>query len=208
MYKTSRRRALIARAIIPPLVPETYQAVEYIKTPSGNYTARAAIVPNVLNKDIGKAVINYTLITPTDTREIICCASQDLTRVTAYSPWASLTDTSYSISPSATGYITITPMLSRNDIHSNLAGTYTIKFNSDSRYYFRIGGTSAGNTGEGKYYQVIIYDTNDNIICNLIPCYRKSDNKVGMYDTVNQTFYPDIFEQTERDGFIAGPNIT
>ena len=26
-------------------------------------------------------------------------------------------------------------------------------------------------------------------IVNLVPCYRKSDNEIGMYDTVTQTFY-------------------
>ena len=30
---------------------------------------------------------------------------------------------------------------------------------------------------------------NGNYMLNLIPCYRKSDNAIGMYDTVNSTFY-------------------
>lgn len=37
-----------------------------------------------------------------------------------------------------------------------------------------------------KYF--IIYE-NDNVIFNLIPCYRKSDNTIGMYDLVNGVFY-------------------
>ena len=37
------------------------------------------------------------------------------------------------------------------------------------------------------YYQKIW--NNDVLIRNFIPCYRKSDDKPGMYDTVNDTFY-------------------
>lgn len=32
-------------------------------------------------------------------------------------------------------------------------------------------------------------DTNGTPIINLIPCYRKADDVIGMYDTVTQTFY-------------------
>lgn len=40
-------------------------------------------------------------------------------------------------------------------------------------------------------------------IRNFIPCYRKDDNKPGMYDTVNDMFYTNA----GRDEFIVGPNI-
>lgn len=46
---------------------------------------------------------------------------------------------------------------------------------------------SVDNTKLTKYYYVRIYD-GDKFIRNYIPCYRKSDNKVGFYDTVNCTF--------------------
>ena len=39
-----------------------------------------------------------------------------------------------------------------------------------------------------KYYSYKIY--NDDVLeRNFIPCYRKSDHEIGMYDTVTQTFY-------------------
>lgn len=38
-----------------------------------------------------------------------------------------------------------------------------------------------------KIYYFRIYD-NGTLIRNYLPCYRKSDNVVGMYDTVNKTF--------------------
>lgn len=41
------------------------------------------------------------------------------------------------------------------------------------------------------------------LIRNLIPCRRKSDNAVGMYDLVNDTFYTNI----GTGDFIAGPEV-
>lgn len=32
------------------------------------------------------------------------------------------------------------------------------------------------------------YDNDDNLICDLIPCYRKSDGVIGMYDVVRKIF--------------------
>lgn len=40
----------------------------------------------------------------------------------------------------------------------------------------------------GKFYSLKIYD-NEILVCNFIPCYRKSDNKIGLYDLVNNKFY-------------------
>ena len=40
----------------------------------------------------------------------------------------------------------------------------------------------------GKMYYFKIYD-NNNLVRDLVPCYRKSDNVVGMYDLVNDVFY-------------------
>lgn len=42
--------------------------------------------------------------------------------------------------------------------------------------------------GERKISSFKYYDKNDKLICYLIPCYRKSDNVIGMYDTVRHIF--------------------
>ena len=36
------------------------------------------------------------------------------------------------------------------------------------------------------------YDKNDNLICDLIPCYRKGDGVIGMYDVVRNTFLESV----------------
>lgn len=41
---------------------------------------------------------------------------------------------------------------------------------------------------QSKVYYLIIY-RNGNLIVNFVPCYRKSDNVIGMYDIANNVFY-------------------
>lgn len=42
--------------------------------------------------------------------------------------------------------------------------------------------------GKVQLYSFKLYDGND-LIRNFVPCYRKNDNEVGLYDTVNNVFY-------------------
>jgi len=45
-----------------------------------------------------------------------------------------------------------------------------------------------GSKGKFNIFSSKIYEDNA-LVQNLIPCYRKADNEIGMYDTVNDTFY-------------------
>lgn len=41
----------------------------------------------------------------------------------------------------------------------------------------------------GRYYSVVLRDKSTNeIVCALVPCYRRTDGVPGMYDTVNKLF--------------------
>lgn len=55
---------------------------------------------------------------------------------------------------------------------------------------FRIGkiAGSGGDYTMARYKSLRIF-TGDSLIMGLIPCYRKSDNVIGMYDLVTDTFY-------------------
>lgn len=46
----------------------------------------------------------------------------------------------------------------------------------------------ASNFSKMKLYDLKLYD-NQVLVCDLIPCYRNSDNEVGLYDLVNNVFY-------------------
>lgn len=47
------------------------------------------------------------------------------------------------------------------------------------------------------------YDKNDELICDLIPCYRKSDGEIGMYDLARRLFLTNIGTGT----FTKGPDV-
>ena len=44
---------------------------------------------------------------------------------------------------------------------------------------------SGGADGKCSYFKVL---SNGNLLCDLVPCYRKSDGEIGMYDLVSKTF--------------------
>ena len=65
-----------------------------------------------------------------------------------------------------------------------------------------VGGTGLANYLNGRMYYCKIYD-NDLLIRDLVPCYRKSDNKPGLYDIVNNVFYTNA----GTGEFAVGPNV-
>lgn len=62
--------------------------------------------------------------------------------------------------------------------------------------------TSIASAGDKKIWYLKLFDSG-NIIMNLVPCYRKSDNVVGMYDLVNDVFYTNAGTGT----FIKGNDV-
>lgn len=52
-----------------------------------------------------------------------------------------------------------------------------------------------------KIYYAKIWDLNDNLVRDFIPCYRKTDEVAGMYDLVENKFY------TGTGTFICGPEV-
>lgn len=71
---------------------------------------------------------------------------------------------------------------------------------SNNIYLFRANGSTV--FGSGKIYYFKQY-TNNNIVLNLIPCYRESDNVAGMYDLVNNVFYTNAANNSQ---FLYGYN--
>ena len=52
-----------------------------------------------------------------------------------------------------------------------------------------------------SYFQY--YDKTNTLICDLVPCYRKSDGVIGMYDIVRKTFLTNVGSGT----FTKGANV-
>ena len=63
-------------------------------------------------------------------------------------------------------------------------------------YLFTAKGTSAASTAGRKYYGRLYSFTMDSVdgtpIRNFVPCYRRSDDVIGLYDTVEGVFYTNI----------------
>jgi hypothetical protein len=59
---------------------------------------------------------------------------------------------------------------------------------SPNRYFF---------TGKIYYFQWL---RDNQLLLDLVPCYRKSDNEIGMYDLVNDTFYTNASSGTFTKG--------
>ena len=58
-----------------------------------------------------------------------------------------------------------------------------------------------GNLRKVSYFKY--YDVTDQLICDLVPCYRKSDGVIGMYDLVRQIF----LTNAGTGAFTKGPDI-
>ena len=65
-----------------------------------------------------------------------------------------------------------------------------------------LGGSGNGNIGKAKLYYCKIWD-DETLVRDFIPCYRKADNVVGMYDLVNRVFYTNA----GTGEFIKGPDV-
>lgn len=52
------------------------------------------------------------------------------------------------------------------------------------------------------------YDKNDDLICDLVPCYRKSDGVIGMYDLVREIFLSNAHNVSGVHVFNKGADVT
>ena len=51
------------------------------------------------------------------------------------------------------------------------------------------------------------YDKNDNLVCDLVPCYRKADGVVGMYDAARKIFLTPPAVNQENVTLEKGPDV-
>lgn len=68
---------------------------------------------------------------------------------------------------------------------------------------FATSASGSHNRGKSRIYFARVYNENGEEIANYVPARRDSDNKIGMFDTVSQTFLTNEVGETD---FIAGPD--
>ena len=105
--------------------------------------------------------------------------------------------------PSYFTSITTTPSnLSRIQASDGTRRTIEVDFSTSRTSYISFGSWSDVNWSRTiDWYSFKIWKGNI-LLRNFVPCYRKSDNVVGMYDTVKGEFYTN----SGTGQFLAGPN--
>ncbi len=173
--------------IFNQILPDEYQEVEYIETTGAQWFNTGINGSNNIYAEID---MEYKTSSGT---QII------LGRSVTAGNWAGQNGGYYAIGTSSTY---------RVSINSNIRKTLKIKFDSTSvqlevdekkvsrignasstNYYFFTAGNGSNYASEAKIYNAKIYDENHILIRNFIPCYRKSDNIIGLYDMINKKFY-------------------
>ncbi len=87
---------------------------------------------------------------------------------------------------------------------STISWTYSpSKINNTTLKLFKRGDLSTGHSTKIKMYSFKMTISNTRIL-NLIPCYRKSDGEIGMYDTVTKILYTN----SGTDTFLKGADVT
>ena len=190
--KTFTTRPLVKSLV--PKIPETYQEVEYIES-TGTQYIDTLFRPN----EKTTIRIDFQLTSTTQTQGIFGVSEQGAGKTyrlgvsgagyfyfaqkgNQYNGSASSSDTNRNVFEVKNG------KMFRNDVEYTTI-TDTSSFQCDyNAYIFYFSGNTSIQPASGKLYSLTMYD-NGTLVRNFVPCYRKSDNVIGLYDTVYNAFY-------------------
>jgi len=203
------------------LLPKEYQQVEYIESTTGDEFIDTGVVPN---NNTGY-MIKHTICEDNGGDNILigCREDDDQTRFWIDIDWGWSDSIGWgfgSYSPKEGGYRHYISFSDEGRIAIISCNYYnnrkcfvdsyeyplpqsTLPYISYSIYLFA--GNNYGTTLYNslcKIYLVEITDDNS-LIRKMIPCYRKSDDEVGLYDIINGVFYTD----SGGGNLIAGPVV-
>ena len=172
----------------PYLMPDEYQEVEYIKFNSGNYID-TGIIPTNHKLEIEFDYLTYT------SDEFLFGTSQG----SGYYYTAGYSNKyvfGHDGNMSWTGYGTWTTgdhhLIYNDNNHKIILDGETLEEgnNISASTTLWLGKRDSTANLNGKIYYVKITDKpTGKLVRYLIPCYRKTDNVIGMYDVINQVFY-------------------
>lgn len=192
---------------ITPKLPNEYQEVEYIESTGTQYIDTGVAPTNKTN-----IKLDIDFISGESDKWIPLIAER--TKISTYSGWtamfgiwinSSTKEIALNYVTEDTGAITGTNGDGRH-IYSNTENKFyldntliktlsTSSFTSAlNLYIFALNELIVGSTNietrncTAKLYELKIYD-DSTLIRDFVPCYRKSDNEVGLYDLVNNQFY-------------------
>ena len=193
-----RRRALLSTEIpIKARLPRAYQEVTWIKASAGAY-----INTNIVPTTCPRVVSDVLPIYDTSNRRTMMGFSSNsaapyfnvqnymykasnITLMFGQNSNIEFSSADLKTNPSQWVHIDISNKFIVNKTTYNTVSTYDFSENTKPIYLFK--GTSY--SGVYSYKTIVVYDdtTKKGFF---IPCYRKSDNKIGMYDLITDAFFP------------------
>ncbi len=209
------------------LLPDEYQQVQYIEGAGGGY-----VLTDVTPKGTGSIRL-VAQPTGTDTNQSFWVARGSGSTDRAWTLFGlgsggryrfdyQGANTDISTSWNATTQLTISVERGRlyvnnSDLFNYSAASYTaggpLMFMAS---YYGGAGNNLDNRSKMKFYGAVYWE-GDTTVASFVPCYRKSDNKAGLYDVIGKKFYPgsDTLTCGSNVGFIessttfdAGGNVT
>lgn len=212
MYKVTKLRLNVLKA---PRLPEAYEQVQYIESdgigqyidlglkPTSNTKVELDVCAIRTSSNALFGSRNGTSSNNASTRMVLFLREMD--GYQRISPQFS-SNTAQNYTTTFTGFVNVE--FSKNGCYVNdtTIETYSTQTISGTTYNLYLFTFNEAGTPDSRYFigKLKTFKLWDNgvLLRNLIPCYRKSDNEVGLYDVINDVFYTN---QGTGD-FISGPN--
>lgn len=185
MTLMQRRRALLAAQKTSRL-PAEYQEVEYLT--SVDNRANRYINTQIATENVKTVQMAYA---KESAREALVVCNHDGSGLNA--PFGALNNTP--------GYgFSCSPLVAQSSLCSKTDFTFT-KTGAGTGNVCLMGWKTSVYVAKGKLYSASLYDANNVILGDFVPCYRKADTAIGLYDTKNERFC----QQT--GGIGKGPDV-
>lgn len=184
-----RRRALMGTQKSGPRLPAEYQEVEYLT--SADNTANRYVSTQIATNDVASVKLAFAKESGRPT--IIVC-NYDGSGLNT--PFGSLENTAgygFSCSPRVDRY----SLCDKTDFTFSKTNTASV-----TGSLCLMGWKLGSNVAKGKLYSVSLFDADNVKLGDFVPCYRKADTAIGLYDIVKNRFC----QQT--GGIGKGPDVT
>ncbi len=184
--------------IISSRIPKTYQEVEYIES-----TGTQWINTEISASRLITAEIDTMFTEQTDSSQILLGCSDSAANWVGQNSNKYATGSSNTINVSSNTRKTLTVDFNSNSIDlkiDELANTRT--GTHDITGYYNVFGMGNNFSSKARLYGIKVRE-NGIMLGNFIPCYRKSDNEIGLYDIRNDVFYTN----SGTGVFIKGPEV-
>ena len=187
------------RAMLKIMLPKEYQEVEYIANNYRQYIDTGVIPDN--NTDIGIIASN---VTASSAQIFVAGGTYRIAKFSA-NHLIGATIGSTAINSESSGVDKFKAEIINKTFYLDNVALGSATDTIQTSYKLEI---FRGNYGTAQYHSLFrcygaYIKQNGTLIRKFVPCYRKSDDEIGMYDIINNVFYPNAGTGT----FTKGPNV-